>query len=167
MTPPLYMDMEKARSALCSFTSQFHAFWFFIRGTVMMALGSCFRLMSIMWTFNQRLEPCSVRWELVNHPKQRKQPGQWPALASGPADWTNVGNWDVRNCWMWQITLTGADRSYQQHHEEWLSFTGGSEGVMWEMEKPPWKGALGPWARPTASWCPHQPQDIKVRLSVQ
>lgn len=131
-----------------SFSPESHVFWFLIRCTVIMVLGSSFSLMSIMWTFNQRLKPGSLRWELVNHSKQWKQPGL--ALASVPADWTNVGNGDVRNCWMWQITMTGASRSYWKHHEEWLSFTGGSEGVMWEMDKPPWDGALGAWARPTA-----------------
>lgn len=118
-----------------SFSPESHVFWFLIRCTVIMVLGSSFSLMSIMWTFSQRLKPGSLRWELVNHPKQWKQPGL--ALASVPADWTNVGNGDVRNCWMWQITMTGAGRSYWEHHEEWLSFTGGSEGVMWEMDKPP------------------------------
>lgn len=159
---------------LSSFSPEFHEFWFFFRCTVLVALGSCFRLMSIMWTFNQSLKPCSPRWELVNDPKQWKQPGQlgwrdidrpWPQVQLTELKWETAGS-DVRNSWMWQIIMTEADRSYRQHHEEWLSFTGGSEGVMRETGKPPWKGPLGLCARPTAAWQPHQPQDIKLRLTV-
>lgn len=84
-----------------------------------MAWGSCFRLISTMWTFNKMLKPCSPWKELVNHPCQWKQSGLlglWAsdqALASGSGDWN-----DMRNCWLWcekLLDVTGKDdRSWQE-----------------------------------------------------
>lgn len=117
--------MQKARSVLFSpvhlslFSPEFQEFLFFTRCTVMMAWASCFRLMSIMWTFNKRLKALQPRRELVTHPCQWKQPGllglratDW-ALASGSAEWT-----DMRNCCLWCEKLLDVtdndDRSWQE-----------------------------------------------------
>lgn len=103
----------------------------------------------------------------MNHPKQWKQHCQGSGTVSSPGLSSSWLNWCGELWWERLLdgtAMTGAERSYPQHHEEWLGFTGASEAVMWNMDKPPWKGALGPWVRPTAAWYPHQPQDIKLRL---
>lgn len=114
------------KQGLSSFSPEFHEFRFFIRCTVMMALGTCF-----WWVLCEPSTKGSALQSKVE-PQTMKAAGTVgaaePALASGPADWTNVGSCDVRNCWIWQITMTEPDRSHPQHHEEWLSFTGGLRG---------------------------------------
>lgn len=136
-----------------------------------MALGSCFRqiIQSIMWSFNQRLKPCSLRWELVNHPKQWKQHCQGCGTVTSPGLSSSWLNWRGELwCERLMDVTDNNDRSWQElptAPRKMAEFHGWFRGSDERDGQTSLKRSFGTLGKTNSSWIPTSATGCKTEIN--